>query len=75
MFSSSNSLIITLKTKINELSDVEVVVNTGYQSIPKERATGSFVFVDNELLNRRVAPDIISKLEGIANGLVFNKET
>jgi hypothetical protein len=74
MFSSANSLIITLKAKVSELDDVEVTVNTGYQSIPKERATGSFVFIDNEQLNRRVATDIISKLEGITNGLVFNRD-
>src|SRR5690606_31195560 len=29
----------------------EVVVNTGYHSLPKERATGSFSHVDNELIN------------------------
>src|SRR5690606_23615415 len=31
----------------------EVQVNTGYQRIPKERATGSFVFVDQKNYNRR----------------------
>jgi TonB-linked SusC/RagA family outer membrane protein len=49
-----------------------VVVNTGYQSIPKERATGSFVQIDRALLNRRISPDIISRLEGVASGLSFN---
>jgi len=51
----------------------EVVVSTGYQSIPKERATGSFVSVDNDLLNRRVSTDILSRLEDVTPGLVFNK--
>src|SRR5215216_3094471 len=42
----------------------EVVVSTGYQTLPKERATGSFAQVDNQLLNRRVSTDLLSKLEG-----------
>lgn len=50
----------------------EVVVATGYQEIPLERATGSFSFVDKPALDRKVATDIISKLEGITSGLVFN---
>lgn len=37
-----SNLSIKLKGKVNELKDVEVVVNTGYQELPKERATGSF---------------------------------
>lgn len=51
----------------------EVVVNTGYQVIPRERSTGSFVQVDNALFNRRTSSDVLSRLEGIASGLVFNK--
>ncbi len=52
----------------------EVVVSTGYQEIPKERATGSFVRADNELLNRRVSTDIVSRLEDVVPGLVFNRK-
>jgi hypothetical protein len=33
----------------------KVIVSTGYQDIPKERATGSFTTVNNALLNRNVA--------------------
>ncbi len=51
----------------------EVTISTGYQSIPKERATGSFSFVDNELFNRTVSTDVISRLENTAPGLLFNK--
>jgi len=45
---TSSSLIITLQDTTVKLD--EVVVNTGYQSLPKERATGSFVQIDNKLL-------------------------
>lgn len=49
----------------------EVVVNTGYYKLPRERVTGSFEHVDNKLLNRSVGPNILSRLEGIASGVQF----
>lgn len=45
----------------------EVVVSTGYQKIPKARATGSFEKIDNQLLNRRISPDIITRLKGVSS--------
>jgi TonB-linked SusC/RagA family outer membrane protein len=51
----------------------EVIVSTGYQSISKERSTGSFVQIDNQLLNRRVSPDLLSRLEDVTSGLIFNR--
>ncbi|WP_162842635.1 SusC/RagA family TonB-linked outer membrane protein [Mucilaginibacter pineti] len=50
----------------------EVIVSTGYQDIPKERATGSFYKLDNQLINQRVSPDIISRLDGLTSGLLFD---
>src|SRR5690606_26350198 len=47
--------------------------STGYQTLPKERATGSFVQVDNELLNRRVSTNILDRLDGVTSGLVFDR--
>ena len=51
----------------------EVIVSTGYQELPAERATGSFVQLDNTLLNRRVSTDIISRIEDLVPGMVFNR--
>ncbi len=51
----------------------EVVVNTGYQKIPRERATGSFEFVDKELFNRQIGTDVISRLDGIMPSILFDK--
>jgi TonB-dependent starch-binding outer membrane protein SusC len=68
-------LLVNLKTKVTALGDVTVTVNTGYQQIPKERATGSFEFVSNEELNRRVGPDILSRLEGVTTGMQFDRRT
>lgn len=67
---TSSPLIITLQDTAVQLD--EVVVNTGYQNIPKERATGSFVQIDNKLLNRRVSTHILDRLEGVTSGLIFN---
>lgn len=51
----------------------EVVVSTGYQTLPAERATGSFVQVDNKLLSRRVSTGVLERLEDVTPGLLFNK--
>ena len=51
----------------------ELVVSTGYQQLPAERATGSFSVVDNALLNRRVSTDVLSRLEDVTPGVIFNR--
>lgn len=63
---------IALEEDIATLSEI-IIVSTGYQSLPKERATGSFVQVDNSLVNRRVSTDVISRLEDVTSGLIFNR--
>jgi len=64
---------IKLNVATGELEEVKVVYNTGYQNIDKTRATGSFVQVDNELINRKVGTDILSRLEGVVSGLLFDR--
>ncbi|WP_205512346.1 SusC/RagA family TonB-linked outer membrane protein [Longitalea arenae] len=63
---------VRLKQHISELNKVQVV-STGYQKISKDKSAGSFVKIDNELLNRRVSTNVIDRLEGITSGLLFNK--
>ncbi|MBB6108716.1 TonB-linked outer membrane protein, SusC/RagA family [Mucilaginibacter lappiensis] len=69
---NANYLTISLENGGNQLSEV-LVVSTGYQIIPKERATGSFVLIDSALLNRRVSTNILDRLDGVASGVLFNK--
>ncbi|MBO9674177.1 MAG: SusC/RagA family TonB-linked outer membrane protein [Sphingobacteriaceae bacterium] len=64
-------LVVTLSAVAAQLD--EVVVSTGYQTIPAERATGSFVQVDNKLLNRRVSTGVLERLEDVTPGLLFNR--
>ena len=65
-------LIVNAKTKIGEM-DVVQVVSTGYEELPKERATGSFQKIDNELIDRSIAPNILDRLVGITSSLVSDK--
>jgi TonB-dependent starch-binding outer membrane protein SusC len=53
----------------------EVVLNTGYQQLPRERATGAFTQIDNASFNTQVSTDVISRLPAIANGLSEGRQT
>lgn len=68
--SSPNLFQIAMKQDMQVFE--EVVINTGYQQIPKERVTGSFDIIDRELLNRSTSTDILSRLENLSPGLLFN---
>jgi hypothetical protein len=64
---------IILKASLLNLR--EVVVNTGYQTLSNERATGSFsVISDNDIANK-MQTNILSKLEGQAAGYSTFKGT
>jgi TonB-linked SusC/RagA family outer membrane protein len=64
-----NTIVLIPDSKI--LSEVEI--STGYYQVPKERATGAFTQIDNKLINRSVSPNLISRLEGVTNGLLFDR--
>jgi TonB-linked SusC/RagA family outer membrane protein len=66
---------IKLKIKVVQSQAIEVIVNTGYQTISKERATGSFTYIDNKKLSvTNLASTNFSKgLEGIAAGLLVDQ--
>ncbi|GAA0878964.1 SusC/RagA family TonB-linked outer membrane protein [Algoriphagus jejuensis] len=65
------SLDIILKSSAMELSQVDIV-STGYQTLPKERATGSFAFLDSQLVQRKVSTSVLDRLEDVTSGLIFN---
>jgi TonB-linked SusC/RagA family outer membrane protein len=65
--------IFVLKVSVKNLQEV-AVVSTGYENIPKERATGSFETISTINLNQRVTADIISRLEGLSS-LYFEKNS
>jgi TonB-linked SusC/RagA family outer membrane protein len=53
----------------------EVIVNTGYQELPKERATGSFEVIDSKKINEQVGTNILQRLQGISSLLFDNHGT
>ncbi len=59
---------VSLKTKVSEMTGVSVVVNTGFQSIPKERSTGSFGIIEKEQLERPTI-NIAQRLIGTTAGV------
>ncbi|MNK07555.1 TonB-dependent Receptor Plug Domain protein [compost metagenome] len=63
---------IKMEVKAGELDEVSVMVSTGYQTLPKERANGSFTHISNEKLNEQVGKSIIARLNGVANSVSFD---
>lgn len=65
---------IKLMMSMSELTEVGVVINTGYQKISPERVTGSFGVVSGKQLEKRLATDLRSSLEGQLTGVVLDKK-
>lgn len=63
---------VKLALSNDRLEEVEIV-STGYQEIPRERATGSFTLIDSAILNQRITTNILDKLDGSVSGLIFNR--
>ncbi|WPR73743.1 SusC/RagA family TonB-linked outer membrane protein [Algoriphagus sp. NG3] len=68
----SEEITILMDPEVQALHEV-TVMSTGYQNLPAERVTGSFVAVDRELVNRRVSTNLIDRLEDVTPGLIFNR--
>lgn len=62
-----------LRQNVNELK--EIVVHTGYQDLPKERSTGSFATISAAKFNEQFSPNVLSRLEAVANGVSVNNRT
>jgi TonB-linked SusC/RagA family outer membrane protein len=68
--SSTLPLMISMVPLSNELK--EVLISTGYQTIPKERTTGAFYHLDKELIESRNTPNLISRLDGLTSSLLVD---
>lgn len=51
----------------------EVLINSGYNKISKEKAVGAFTTIGQNVLERSPSANILSRLEGVANGFVMNR--
>ena len=72
MAPAENMLVLKMKALEMGLDQVEVLA-TGYQEIPKARSTGSFVQLDEGLVDRRVSTNLIDRLEDVTSGLILNR--
>lgn len=64
-------LSLQLQTQASQLA--EVIVSTGYETLSKEKVTGSFTKLSAEQINRRTSTNLLDRLDGISPGLSFNK--
>ncbi len=69
---NSAVLQLALKRDVRTINEVEVF-STGYQEVPKERATGAFEFVTNEQVNRKLGPDVLSRLDGLTSSILTDR--
>ncbi len=49
-----------------------VVVNTGYQKLKPNEVNGSYVVLDSKALNEQTGTNILQRLNGVTNGMLFN---
>ncbi|MFT4092703.1 MAG: SusC/RagA family TonB-linked outer membrane protein [Niabella sp.] len=49
-----------------------VTINTGYQKLKPNEVNGSYVVIDNKTLNEQTGTNILQRLNGVTNGLIFN---
>jgi TonB-linked SusC/RagA family outer membrane protein len=57
---------------VEDIMGLDEVVVTGYQTIEKGRATGSFVLVKEEDIQNIASVDLSQRLEGVASGVNFD---
>lgn len=60
-----------MKPATQNLGEV-AIVSTGYQDLPKERATGSFEIITAKQLAHSNNPNLLKRLEGITTSMDFN---
>jgi TonB-linked SusC/RagA family outer membrane protein len=67
-------LVIRMEIAVKEINDI-TVVSTGYQTLPKERSTGSFEKIDNKTFNYSQGTDVLSHLDGNVTSMLINNKT
>lgn len=71
---AQDDVMLRLERSIQQLGTVAVNVQTGYQSITRERAPGSFAVINGEKLENKLRPDLKAAMEGQVAGMVLTKE-
>lgn len=71
---ANKSLLVKLIPREQVLEEIKVV-SSGYQKLPKERATGSFSYIGQKTFNQQVGTTVLSRLEAVANGVFSDRST
>lgn len=50
----------------------DVTINTGYQKLKPNEVNGSYVVIDNKMLNQQTGTNILDRLNGVTSSLLFN---
>ena len=61
---------ITLLQNADDLDDVTIY--TGYQKLKPNEVNGSYVVIDNKMLNQQTGNNILDRLKGVTSSLLFN---
>ncbi|ERJ61158.1 hypothetical protein M472_20615 [Sphingobacterium paucimobilis HER1398] len=69
--SASTDIRIILDTTANQIE--EVLISTGYQQLKANEVNGAITVIDEKMLQKQTGSNILSRLEGITNGLAFQK--
>jgi TonB-linked SusC/RagA family outer membrane protein len=70
-----SAVTMRLYAEVKKLGEVQVVVNNGYQALPKERATGSFGVVTGKQLAQVPVVSILERLQGMVPGVEISTQT
>lgn len=69
--SKKKYLKIVLQEDTTQLGEVVV---TGYQTISRERATGSFATIKSDVIDSKISVGVESRIQGMVSGLKVNNE-
>ncbi|TKC65193.1 SusC/RagA family TonB-linked outer membrane protein [Pedobacter hiemivivus] len=64
---------VKMDPQLNQIQEVRIV-STGYQDLPRERATGSFESISKVQLQHSTDPNLIRRLEGITTSMDFRND-
>jgi TonB-linked SusC/RagA family outer membrane protein len=73
MVNSNNKIIFRLSILNANLEEVSIV-NTGYQTLKREKVTGAIVTLDSKDIEKRNAINLFDNLEGTVPGLIRSRE-
>ena len=71
---TGSKIFIAMIQETTDIADFAINVNTGYQSIPRERATGSYSVIGAKRLENKLRPDLKAALEGQISGFSLMKD-